>query len=255
MKIEITGVKELRAELKEFSDRRFKSAVATALTRTASAVGKDWKQQLTGKFDRPTPATTGAVVIKRAENTAENMVAEVKLRDQAGAGGKVAPVEWLAVHELGGARRVKKFEAALQAQGSMPRGWKATPGPAARLDAYGNVSRAQIVQVLAQLGSKFSPGYARVISASASKRAARAIQTGRAYVAIQPNNKAGLTPGIYERSGRQLRAVFFYVQDANYRKRLDLVEGGKRQVGQLLGAELRRAISESAARLAAKGNA
>ena len=250
MKIEITGLTELRRELKDFSDRRFNSAVATALTRTAVAVGKEWTGQLTQRFDRPTPATTRAVMVKRAENTATRLEAEVKVRD---AGSGTPPVEWIGPGELGGQRRIKKFEAALQAQGSMPRGWKAVPGPAARLDQYGNVSRAQIVQVIAQLGAKFSPGYARVISASASKRAQRAIRQGRSYVAILPGNPAKLMPGVYERFGRSLRAVFIYVQTTQYAKRLDLLGLGVRQAGQILNREVRRSVQESAARLAQRG--
>lgn len=252
LKIELQGLDDARSALQDFSQRRFTSAVATALTRTANTLGQQWTQQLTTRFDRPTPATVRAVVVRRAENTAATLVAEVKLRDQLRAEGATPPVEWLATQETGGRRRIKKFEQALQAQGSMPAGWVAAPGPAAKLDAYGNVTRGQIVQVLAQLGAQYSPGYARVISASAAKRAARAVQTKRAYIAMQPGNKAGLTPGVYERQGRRLLAVFFFVRSATYRRRLDLIGGAQRDVGRVLSREFDRAISESAARLAAR---
>lgn len=251
MRITLTSnIDEVRKQFAEFSDRRFNAAMATALTRTARAVGQEWTQQLSARLDRPTPATTRSVLVKRAENTAATLEAEVFLRNEARTPGAVAPAQWLAEHELGGQRRVKKFEAALQAQGSMPRGWKATPGPAARLDGYGNVSRSQIIQVIAQLGAQFSPGYQRVISANAARRAARAVQSGRAYVAILPGNSAKLTPGVYERVGRTVRAVFWYVPAASYRKRLDLVGSGRANAGVLFQREFERAVAESAARLA-----
>ena len=246
--LKIDGLQQTREALKAFSDRRFTSAVATALTRTASVIGKQWTGQLQSRFDRPTPATQRAVVVKRAENTAEVLTAEVKLRDQLRGRG-TPPVEWLATQELGGQRRIKKFEQALQAQGSMPAGWKAVPGPGAKLDGFGNVTRGQIVQVIAQLGAQFSPGYARVISASAARRAARAVQTGRAYVAIQPGNKTGLTPGVYERAGKALRPVFFFVKSASYSRRLNLIGAGMREAQAVLNREFARAVSESAARL------
>jgi hypothetical protein len=41
LSITATGLRELRAELKDFSDRRFAAACATALTRTASKVRDD----------------------------------------------------------------------------------------------------------------------------------------------------------------------------------------------------------------------
>jgi hypothetical protein len=246
-----SNIAQVRAALTQFSDRRFNSAIATALTGTARAVGDEWTKQLTSKLDRPTAATKRAVLIKRAENTAISPVAEVLLKNEMRSEGATAPAQWLAEHELGGMRGVKKFEAALQAQGSMPKGWKTTPGPAAKLDAYGNVSRSQIIQVIAQLGAQFSPGYQRVISASAARRAARAAKLGRAYVAILPGNAAKLTPGVYERAGRNIRAVFWYVPTASYTKRLDLLSTARRTVGPLFQREFEKAVAKSAERLAA----
>ena len=249
LKIELHGVRELQQKLSQFSDRRFQSVVATALTRTAGEIGREWTQQLTSRFDRPTRATVRAVVVKPASNTSASMFAEVKVRDQLAGGAGKPPVDWLDTHEVGGRRRTKKFEEALQAQGAMPMGWHATPGPGAKLDMYGNVSRGQIVQVLAQLGAKYSPGYARVISASAAKRAARATKLGRAYIALLPGNKSGITPGVYERRGRQLVAVFFFVRSTSYRKRLNLMDSARQDVGVIVTRNFARAIAESAARM------
>lgn len=251
--IDTQGLGQARRELvARFSDRRLRAAMATAATRTVRELKQRWQQQFDQAFDRPTYATSRAVRTTMA--TAAKLQAEVFVQDKADRG--TAPVEWLLPEEKGGARGLKKFEAALQAQGSMPRGWRAVPGPAAKLDGYGNVSRGQIVQVIAQLGAQYSPGYSRVISASAAKRAARAAALGRAYVAILPGDKAEKrTPGVYERKGKGLLPVFLFVSRVQYRKRLRLVQQARVEAGPILQRELERAVSESAARLAARGGA
>lgn len=246
--VDITGLKEATRSLTEgFSERRLRGAIATALTRTARDVATDWREQFQSRFDRPTDATLQAVRWQRAEAT--NLQAQVSID---GERRRVNPAEWLLPEDTGGPRGMKRFEAALQAQGSMPSGWRAVPGPGAKLDAFGNVTKGQIVQVIAQLGAKYSPGYQRVISKSAAKRAARAQALGRAYVAILPGQKVKLTPGVYERKGRGLQAVFFYVSRVQYRKATDLQGSAQRNVPRILNGHLQRAINESAARLASR---
>ena len=261
LNLRIEGLDAVRGQLRAFSDRRYRAAVATALTRTARQVESAWQGELAGAFDRPTATTRNAVLVRRAD--ASTLQAEVLIKDQAGPGGR-APVAWISTEEQGGERYLKKFEQALMAQGSMPAGYRAVPGPGARLDSFGNVARGQIVQVLAQLGAQFSPGYQRVISASAAKRAAKALATGRKFVAILPGmGKGGLKPGIYERRAgrggrsfvgprqqveRGLVAVFLFVRGVRYRPRTTLMQRG-RLAAQGFSSELQRAVSESMARL------
>lgn len=235
-----------KALIDRFSERRINAAAATALTRTARAVEKVWGNQLRNTLDRPTRATTEAVVVKQA--TASNLTAEVFIKDQAGSRG-TAPVEWLLPDEIGGPRKLKKFEQALIAQGSMPAGMRAVPGPAAKLDAYGNVSRGTIVQVIAQLGAQYSPGYRQVISKSAVKRAQKALLSGREYVAI-PRPRGQLKAGIYQRKGRALLAVFYFVGRTTYRAITGLNRTAERTVVLELGDQFLRALDESAQRLA-----
>lgn len=246
--IEVTGLDGAMASLSAFSERRLNAAVATALTRTVRKIGDAWQDQLGSVFDRPTRATQNAAFVRPAQASAP--VAEAFIRDRAAG---TPPVEWLAPNEFGGARRVKKFEAALVAQGSMPAGMRAVPGPGAVLDSYGNVSRGQIIQVLSQLGAQYSPGYARVISASAEKRAAKALASGRKYIAI-PRDHGKLEAGIYRREGgRQLVPIFYFTRAATYRPRSSLLKQADAIAVREFGAQLRTAIRESAARLSASG--
>ena len=253
--IRIEGIEAVRAKLGVFSDRRFNAALATAMTRTARAIDAEWSSQLEQRFERPTRQTVRASVVSRAQ--ADRLQADVAIRDQVASSTGRAPVEWLATEERGGGRYIKRFEQALAAQGSLPAGWVTVPGPAAKLDAFGNVSRGQIVQVLAQLGAQLSPGYQRVISASAAKRAAKALATGRQYVAVLPlksaGTKEGRRPGVYVRTKTAFEPVFLYVRRVSYRPRLSLMQRGKAIAEQQLGQEFLRAVQDSAARLAARG--
>lgn len=250
--LKVTGVDQARAVLGAFSERRLNAAVATGLTRTARLLDQSWREELGSRLDRPTPGTTRATVVRQA--TARSLRAEVFIRDQSGQAGALTPAQWLSPQEAGGGRYVKKFERALQAQGSMPPNTKVVPGRYASIDGYGNISRGQIVQVLAQLGTDFSPGYQRVISKSLGKRLAKAKASGRTYVAVT-QRKGKLKPGVYIRGGagmRELLPVFYYVSNVQYRKRLDLVGAGQRVAATRLTAEIDRAINESAQRKAAQ---
>ena len=233
-----------------FSDRRTRAAIATAITRTARRVQDDWSAQLRINLDRPTPLTQRAVHVLRADAT--TLTATVQLA-QALPGGRsgVAPAEYIATQEDGGARGLKKYERALVAAGAMPAGKRAVPGPAARLDGYGNVSRGQIVAVLNQLGAALSVGYQRVIGATAAKRSAVAKRSGRTYVAL-PNGSGRLKPGVYERAGGRLLLVFGFVSSVRYGKRLRLMQQAAAVITSNLRAEVDRAIAESLARLGAR---
>lgn len=54
MSIAVTGLDEVRQELRDFSERRLKAAVATALTRTAVQVVAAVRGEMSRVFERPT---------------------------------------------------------------------------------------------------------------------------------------------------------------------------------------------------------
>lgn len=250
--IDIEGLKEVQQSLQGFSDRRLAAAAATALTRTTRELEQRWQQQLGQRLDRPTPRTQRATLVIPA--TAQRLEATLLIKDRASSGGR-APVEWLAPQERGGQRFVKKFEQALQSSGAMPDGSRAVPAKYATRDGYGNVSRGQIVQVLAQVGAQFSPGYQRVISKSAARRAATALSRGRQYIAVpNPPKGSNLQPGIYQKQNGKLLPIFFFTRGATYRKRIDLVGLARDEAPTLLTPQLRRAIQEQIGRLAARSS-
>lgn len=251
--ITITGIAELRATLEGFSDRRFESALAEAINETGKAVRDEWGGQLHTRIDRPTALTKGAAVLRRAD--VGRLVAEVEMRDSIKGSDALPPSAYLEPHEFGGDRQTKKFERALQARGAMPSGHRVVPGQYAKLDAFGNISRGQIVQVLNQLGANLSVGYQQVISRNQGKRERSAARAGRVYVPV-PRDVGKLTAGVYERVDRTLRPVFFFVARTKYGKRLNLMEHAAVVVPKVLMASLERAIEKRWASLQRRsGNA
>lgn len=249
--IKLEGLDEVRAALTEFSDRRFAAAVATSFTRSAKETSRSWQEHINRNLDRPIARTRAATTFLSA--SAASLTATVKVKD---ALPGTPPSEYLSPQERAGSRTMKKFEAALQASGAMPRGYVTVPGRAAVLDAYGNVSRAQIVAVIAALGKDWSPGYQRVIGSTTERRLARQQKLGRKYIAIQPEEVAQrrVSGGIYERmADGTLRAVFVYRRAVSYRKRLDLEALAAKEAPDIIAEEFQRAVAESFARLRARG--
>lgn len=255
LSIQVNGLNEVLASIKDMSERRIKAAAATALTRTAREIEKKWQGDIKSNIDRPTKRTSEATVVLKA--TAQRLQSEVKLKDKVGKGQ--SPAEYLSPHETGAQRFLKKFERALVASGAMPSGYFVVPGKGAVLDFYGNVSRAQIVQVIAQLGAEYSPGYQRVISKNTQKRLARAARLGRAYVAVQPGPDARrqrVSPGIYERMANgDRKAIFLFKRSVTYRRRLSLVRLAAETASSTFNAEFGRALQETRSRMVGAGGA
>ena len=247
LRIDASDLVRLRGRLEQFSDRRWQSGLAAALTGAAFAIRGEWGGQIVTRLDRPTQLSRGAVRVDRAD--VGRLQAVVRLNGQAQA--DVQPAEYLATQEAGGDRRQKKFERALQASGAMPAGHKVVPGKGARLDQFGNIARGQIVQVLNQLGANLSVGYRQVIGRTAAKRAASADRAGRKYVAV-PVARGGLKPGIYERTGRGMVPVFWFVRGTRYGKRLRLLEHARvvatRELPARIDAEMTRRMRSLIAR-------
>ena len=251
--IKVEGLDELRKSLEQFSDRRFQSAVAEAINKTARHVSDAWGGQFATKFDRPTAMTYRASVIPDRADVGR-LSATVSLRDSIPNNG-VAPAEYLATHESGAADRgLRKFESKLAASGAIPRGHKLVPGTHAKLDNFGNVSRAQVIAVLNQLSDPLKDGYQSVISRNKGKRDATAAKQGRRYVPV-PRAIGKLEAGIYERKGRLLLPVFFIVSTTRYRKTLDLMALGRRAASDVLGREVSRAVEKRIASLARRATA
>lgn len=232
MKIEITGVAELRDALASFSDRRFTAALAQGLTATAQIIKDAETKEIRDVFDRPTPRTQRSIYMARAN--ASKLEATVGVADNpfSGGGSGRAPVKYLRWHVYGGLRTLKAYERRLVSAGAMPSDMRSVPGMFAKLDAFGNISGGQLRQIFSQLRIELSSGAKSTLTQYAfddrgrdRKAKARKIESaykraGGQYVAF-PNGRGKLLPGIYQvRStafGRtDPKPILIYVSKAEY---------------------------------------
>lgn len=266
LSIRVDGLDELRRDLADFSQRRLNAAVATALTRTAVVVRRDVQAELQRTIDRPTPYTVRQ--LRYTPASADRLAASVGFNVAAiqDVFGKVIRFEDLGPDETpagkylqfqirGGARRLKRFEKALGHAGILPAGHFTVPGQGARMDACGNVSVGQVIQVLSQLRVQLVSGTSRNMSFESRKQIAAQRKAGGRFFVMKPG---GAVPaGIYQRefNGKNITPVFLFVRGANYRKRFDFYGVARRSTDAELPAQIRRAITESAARLRGLGPA
>lgn len=199
--------------------------------------------------------------------SADSLAVDVRIADNESNTGSGRPsVRWLWWQVSGGAnRQLRAFERALQAAGHMPKGWFAVPGSGARLDAYGNISSGQIVQILSQLRTGTEKGKLRHMARGTDKKSAtsRRRAMGRAggqFFAVTERKK-GLVPGVYLSTGSDLGAkrgykstgyikpVLIYVRSVAYARRYDFLGVGRSVVGRDLPDNIERAIEETRSRL------
>ncbi|MDY4296830.1 MULTISPECIES: hypothetical protein [unclassified Xanthomonas] len=194
-------------------------ALMQACNATAFEVREAWKRKAPQVFDRPTPMTVNAAMYRKA--TKDRLYAEIFLRDEAFKG--TPPSKYLLAEVAGGQRRVKGFEALLQAKGLMPRGEFAVTGRGAATDQYGNVRGSQITAILSQLSAQ-RDAYQNQSDVSAKRRRAKRKRGGNYFVVMKKRGR--LRPGIYERIdtgfGSAVRSIFVFTRRATYRPRYDI---------------------------------
>lgn len=263
LQISVKGLEELRAEVRGLSDRRLMAAVATALTRTAVAARKDLVAAMSAVFDRPTPYTmrqikyVGASAAKPVAVVGANVAAIQDIYGhvisyRALAPGQTPASVYLAPQIEGGKRAPKRVEVALRAAGALPPSWFAVPGQGARIDAYGNMSRGQIIQILSQLRIQLVGGFNRSLSADDGRSIRAQRKAGGRFFVVPPGTR--IQPGVYQREffGRTITPVLIFVRRATYRKRFDFDGILHAATSTRLPMEMQRAIAETTARAYAR---
>lgn len=204
-------------ELSENLRRQYREnlpfAVVVALTRTAIACRDRMAAHMRKAFRDPVPYTLGAT--RAAPATPASMSAAVYLRDFASKGTPAA--KYLGAEINGGPRGQKRSERALAAIGILQSGGFVAPGAGARLDAHGQQSRGEIVQILSGLEAFGEQGY-RANKRSAGRGAGK---VGQIFAVRQGGNRPGLQPGIYRRlPGGKVTPLMKFISRPNYRVRL-----------------------------------
>jgi hypothetical protein len=223
-------------------------ATRVALTRVAKLAEGAEVKEMRDIFDRPTPFTLSGLFVRPA--TASNLEAEVKLKDFAGKSSSPAAT-YLAAQIKGGMRGEKRFERALRSIGALPPGYRVVPGEGAQLDAYGNLNRGQIVQILAYFKAFGEEGYKANMTdkkKAALQRGSKAKQ-GISYFVGRPGDR--LPWGIYQRvhfaRGTSLRPVMIFVRSVHYQAVFDFEHVAESTVERHFASEFTRAWVEARA--------
>lgn len=222
MKIDVQhDLERVRRELQAARDQ-VPFAAALALTRTAQAAQVAMRQEMLSVFDRPTPFTLASMYVRPA--TKAKLEANVYLKTGGNKEGGNA-TDRLAHQVTGGARRFKRFEGALRNAGLLGNEEQAVPGSAADLDAYGNMSRGQITQILSWFQAFPESGYkANATKDTKAKKAAG--KAGKRYGVRFYYRRDRPGRGIYKATqtgfGSAIQPVLMFVRRAQYRKRLDM---------------------------------
>ena len=142
-----TNLDQFRRGLSDAHRKQVPFAVAGALNAIATGAQADIQASMKKTFDRPTPWTLRATYVKKASKT--QLTAWVGIREFAPKG--TPAWKYLGPQVDGGPRRQKAFERRLQLTNRAAA--FAIPAPGAELDAFGNMSRGQIVKILAGVGA------------------------------------------------------------------------------------------------------
>ena len=212
--IDIT-VRNLQAVQKKIG-----TAVIKALNDTGFAVRAALIEEMPRAFDRPTPYTLKAIYVWKA--TQARPFVQIGPNPDAGKG--TDPSKYLGPEVFGGERRSKRHEKALRYAGILPDNMYTVPGNAAQMDAYGNMSRAQIIQIISWFKGFSDVGYRANATAATKAKKWRGTKRARGfrYFAVT-TTKGRFRPGIYKTTrfafGAAIEPVMIFVKKPVYRKR------------------------------------
>lgn len=228
-------VREIERHLTSMGRDQVPFATALALTRTAQFIEREIKAEIPRVFNRPTKFTLNSTFVRPA--TKQRLWAEVKIKDEAFKA--IAPIRWLAPQIYGGPRTLKRFEHRLVSAGAMPPGHFAVPASGADFDSFGNMSRGEIVRMLADLQAHFDPRQNTTATSRGRRRRSRTKRPTFYFSTWPPSKRtAHLRPGIYKRVGAvaglasgitagfsiPIKPVVIFVKRVRYRKRLRFFE-------------------------------
>lgn len=250
--------------LKGVAPEKWGAILAYAANETAYAALNKYKKEMPRFFDNPTPFTINSMRVEKATRT--RIEATVKWKDAASGGNSAG--QYLQPEVYGGERRLKKFEAALQGAGLMPKGYRCVPTDEAPKDQYGNVPASIQNAILAYL--KANPDtqekkQAQKLKNMGFKKLMKgAIKTGLNYEAKQKaeararakkskyftaiEGNSTLPPGIYERVnlfGGAIRRLFAFVPTTNYRTQFPFEQIGAEVANAKFAEKLAEAIDKS----------
>lgn len=222
-------------------------AAAVALTRTAKLIQDEIQREIPAVFDRPKPQTVSksTFILKATKSNLQSTIG-FKQRSQG-----VPAAEYLHpnIGDNGrrSARNYKRSEFMLRRAGILPPGMYTVPGKGASLDAYGNMSRGQIVQILSFM-SVFgnSALNSKRMNMKNEKRAALTSKAQDYFVVPVHDRKIKLYPGIWRRKGnKEIIPVLMFVSPPVYKAIYSLEKTALKVVRNRFRSEFDAALAEA----------
>lgn len=221
-------------------------AASRGLNRIADKIKEAEVREIVDVFDRPTPYTQQRAIRVQYSSKAD-LTAVVMVSQDMDKG--IPPSKYLAPQISGGTRPLKRFERALQAVGALPAGWRAVPGAAAKIDAFGNMDRGQIQQILSFFKAFPEAGYKANMTDKRRQRLARGTKTklGFSYFVGRPGDRLPL--GVWQRvqfaRGSAIRPILIFVPSAVYSAIFDFGYVAQNAVDKNFAGEFVRAFDEA----------
>ena len=222
--IDTRGIDAMQARLRGLAESKIDVAIVAAHKDAAYLGAQETKKATAEAFDRPTPWVIAGVRYVKARRGKMEVSIDF---DKWGNKTNVTVEKVLNAEIYGGPRKYKRHEIALQRIGILPAGMYLVPGPAAKLDAYGNIAGSQIVQILSWFRAFGEQGYKANSTDKSRARLAKDKKNGtRGFQYFAVAKKTGnLIPGIYQRftfgAGSSIRPIMYFVKSTNYKRRLD----------------------------------
>lgn len=251
--IKFDGLAEVQQRMK-ISEKQTRFALSRTLNIVVKPVMEDQRKEMRDVFDRPTPWTLNSQR-QYGKATKDKLETTVDFKANFNKGG-IDPDKYLTPEIQGGRRRLKRYEVALRSVGALPDDMFTVPGEAARLDAYGNISAGQVVQLLAFFKAFPEAGYKSNMSekdrARLAKDKKRSGQRGYTYFAGRVGDGRG-PEGIWQRFqtafGTAVKPVLIFVKTATYEPVYDIDYTANRTMERELqptfDAEFERAMASA----------
>lgn len=220
LNVTLKNLPDIQRQMKGF-EKQIPFAMALGLTRTAKAVEADLRQTMERVFDNPKPFTVKSTYTQPARK--QQLRSVVGLKDTIRQGTPAA--EYLQPQITGGKRKRKRFEHSGAFKKRLKRGQYLVPGRDARLNKYGNLTKAVIQKVTDDLKTQ------DLASSLGRLGANRYFWLG--------------DKGVFYRQGNKLRSLLVAVDSATYRAKFDFTKATSESVKRNYGPEMQRAIREA----------
>ena len=233
-------IREMTKTLSSLERKQIPYAVRSAFNNTVYQVRKDLQEDIADVFDRPTPFIKNSILFEKVVKGSqlEDMSARVYIRGRSSKGN---PERALDAQITGGDRKLKASERAFRQAGILPSGHYIVPGPAIRLNKYGNITGQAMMKILSALQAQ----------RDTRQNSARMGRTNnqKSSVRFFVVTKGGKPIGIGQRTGRTFKGMLllFISSKPSYSKRFDFV-GLAKQSAELhfptkMHTSLRRALA------------